>query len=105
MASDRLKQLQQFYKEDPDDPFNLYVLALEYLKYDQQKSKTCFESLLDAHPDYLPACYHAGKLFMDLGEKEKAITVFLKGISLAKKLNDKKTLRELQSAYDEVMFD
>ena len=105
MDSDRLKQLQEFYEEDPRDPFNLYALALEYLKYDQEKSKTYFESLLHEHPDYLPTYYHAGKLFMDLGEKEKAITVFLNGISLGKKLNDKKTLRELQSAYDEMIFD
>ena len=105
MPSDRISQLQQFYEEDSSDPFNIYALALEYLKYDSAKSKSLFESLLTLHGEYLPTYYHAAKLYQETGEKEKAISVFAKGIALARKLNDTKTLRELRSAYDEMMFE
>ncbi len=105
MPSDRIIQLQKFYEEDPGDPFNLYALALEYLKYDPAKARILFVRLLEIHDGYLPTYYHAAKLFQETGDKEKAIAVYESGIALAKKLNDTKTLRELKSAYDELMFD
>jgi hypothetical protein len=105
MPSDRLLQLHKFYDEEPGDPFNLYALALEYLKHDTARSRQYFETLLTVHENYLPAYYHAAKLYLGLGEKEKAAMVFLNGMSLARKIKDPKTLRELQSAYDEMMFE
>lgn len=104
MATDRLAQLQQYYEEDPGDPFNLYALAQEYLKSAPEKSRHLFETLLQQHADYLPTYYHAAKLFQEMNEKEKAIRIFENGIELAKKLNDTKALRELRSALDELMF-
>src|SRR5687768_3740379 len=105
MATDRITQLEQFYEEDPLDPFNLYALALEYLKSKPAKSQILFERLLENHPDYLPVYYHAAKLYQEFGQREKAAKVFKNGISLAEKLKDAKTLRELKSAYDELMFE
>lgn len=105
MENNRLIQLQKFYNEDPADPFNIYALALEYLKYDPEKSTELFEILLNIHKNYLPAYYHAAKLYMERGEKEKATKVYENGISLARSLKDSKAMRELQSAYDEIMFD
>jgi len=104
MTSDRLKQLQEFYDEDPVDPFNLYALALEYLKHEPRMSGKLFQDLLDLHPEYLPTYYQAAKLYAELGENEKAISVFESGIALATKLDDTKARRELKSAYDELMF-
>jgi lipoprotein NlpI len=104
MALDRLKQLQEFYDEDPTDPFNLYALAIEYLKHNPHISAQLFQDLLDKHSDYLPTYYHAAKLYAELGELEKASTVYELGIALATRLNDMKARRELKSAYDELMF-
>lgn len=105
MATDRIEQLKKYYEEDPHDPFNLYALALEYLQSDPGISQSFFEELLQAHQDYLPTYYHAARLYQDLGLREKAITTYARGISLARKLNDHKAVRELQSAYDELMFE
>ena len=105
MPSDRLSQLQEFYNDDPRDPFNLYALALEYLKKEPVTACELFNKLLQDQPDYLPTYYHAAKLYTELGDKEKAVTIYANGIALAKKLNDVKTLRELRSAYDELMFE
>ena len=105
MSLSRLELLKEYYRQDPNDPFNMYALAIEYLKSDTGQSKHFFVELLNKHPDYLPSYYHAAKLFTDLNEKEKAIEVYEKGIALAKEKKEFKALRELQSAYDELMFE
>jgi tetratricopeptide (TPR) repeat protein len=105
MPTDRIKQLQKFYEEDPLDPFNLYALALEHLNFDPGKTQSLFEILLNDHKDYVPTYYHAAKLCQERGQREKAIRIFELGISVAEKQKDNKALRELKSAYDELMFE
>jgi len=105
MSLNRLTQLQQFYDDNPEDPFNIYALALEYQKTNIEKSRALFETLIDAHPEYVPTYYHAAKLFEQIGEKEKAIATFEAGISMARKQNQVKAARELQSALDELTFE
>jgi Tfp pilus assembly protein PilF len=105
MNTSRLDMLLQYYKEEPNDPFNIYALALEYLKSDLSKSQELFTILLSSHESYLPAYYHSAKLFHDLRKKEKAIEIYEKGMAIARKQQDQKTLRELQSAYQEMMFE
>ena len=102
---DRLKVLEGFYHEDPDDPFNVYALALEYLKTDTQKSLQLFEELLASHPDYVPTYYHAAKLYYELHERDKSISVYEKGLQVALKSKDMKAHRELKAAYDEMMYE
>lgn len=103
--SSRLDLLQQFLKEDPNDPFNIYALALEYQKHDIAKALFYFNELLNNHPDYLPTYYHLGKLYQELQEREKGLAVFQQGIEKAKLKQDSKTLRELQAAYLELEFE
>jgi hypothetical protein len=105
MSQSRLDLLEQYYKDDPNDPFNIYALALEYQKTDQPKSILFFEKLLRDHADYLPAYYHAAKLFSNLDQGSKAKDVYESGIALARKVQDHKALRELQSAYNEFLFE
>jgi tetratricopeptide (TPR) repeat protein len=105
MATERINQLQQFYEDDPNDPFNLYALTLEYLKYDHQKAAAYFDLLVEKHKDYLPTYYHAAKFFLEAGNRDKAIQLYERGLALARELRDSKAQRELQSAYDELMFE
>lgn len=100
-----MEQLKQFVTEDPGDPFNWYALALEYLHTDQNKSLEIFEKLLREHASYIPTYYHAGKLYLEFKNPERAIDVFEKGIVLAKNQNNIKTLNELRSALDELEFE
>src|SRR5690606_41595634 len=104
MNADRLKQLEEFYREEPDDPFNVYALALEYQKSYTDKAAEFFDLLLRKHAEYLPAYYHAAKFFQNLGHEERAINTYDKVIALATKVKDHKALRELRSAYDELML-
>ena len=104
MTTDRLEQLIKFHEEDPGDPFTLYGLALEYQKTDRLKSDRCFDTLLNKFPDYLPTYYHAAKLKSEFGHTDAAADIYKRGMELAQKLRDDSTLRELKSAYDEMMF-
>lgn len=102
---ERLQQLTQFYTDDPDDPFNVYALALEYLKHDTGKAKDLFDELLNRHKDYIPTYYHAAKLYQDIDDKDKAIAIYEKGLEVSKRMNDLKAWRELNSAYQELIFE
>ena len=104
MAS-RIQELEGFVKEDPRDPFNLYALALEYLKTDIRKAVLIFNQLLKEHADYLPTYYQLGKLYADISENEKALEVFDVGIRVAGDQQNHKAMRELQSARQELLLD
>jgi len=101
----RLEQLLHFLHEEPQDPFNIYVVALEYQKTDNLKALEFFELLLKDHTEYLPTYYHAGKLLVELEKIERAKEVFRKGIDIAQFRNDEKAFRELRNAYAEIEFD
>ena len=103
--SSRIEQLQQFVNEDPTDPFNLYALALEYQKIDEHKALDIFNRLLSEHAEYVPTYYHLGKLYQGLTEVERALKVFEQGIEESRKQNDLKSLRELQAARQELLFE
>lgn len=101
----RLEILLQHLEEDPHDPFNIYAVAMEYMKTDINKAVKFLLLLLHEHEDYLPTYYHLGKLKQQLGHTEAAKRVFAKGIEKAEKAGEFKTLRELQNALAEVEYE
>lgn len=98
----RLALLEQYYTEDPGDPFNIYALALEYRRDHPTKTTTLFNILLERHPTYIPVYYQAGILMMETGESERAKEVILNGIAAARIAGDQKALNELKSLLDEL---
>lgn len=101
----RLEQLFDFLKEDPNDPFTLYAIATEYLKSDVQKALTYYEKLLTEHPEYVGTYYHAAKLYADLGRNEEAENTFKKGIEVSEAAGNRNANRELKGAYQQFMDD
>ena len=105
MNSDRIRQLELFLHETPDDPFLLYALALEYLRVNPEKAAGLFTRLLDEFPDYLPTYYQAAGFAAARGETENAASIYLRGIALAQLQKDPLALRELQTAYNQFLFE
>jgi tetratricopeptide (TPR) repeat protein len=105
MNQKRLSLLQQYYEEDPNDPFNIYALATEYKNKEPEKALDYFRILMQQHPDYVATYYHLAHLYIDLGEGDEAKAVFEKGIEKATEKGQSTLLRELKSAYDEFMMD
>jgi Tfp pilus assembly protein PilF len=99
MEKTLLQNLLVFYEEDPNDPFNIYALALEYMKTDNGQAEKYFNKLLEEHPDYLATYYPAAAFFAGLDRIEKAELIYQKGIDLALLNNNTKTHQELLRAY------
>ena len=102
---DRVERIKEMLKENPKDSFLQHALALEYIKSgDDREAKKLFESVLENEPGYIGTYYHLAKLLERVGETDKAIIVYEKGMEEAKKAGDNHSLSELRSAYEELTF-
>ncbi|GGB79897.1 tetratricopeptide repeat protein [Dyadobacter sediminis] len=99
MTNSLLENLLAFYREDPDDPFNMYALAMEYAKSDPAKAGQFYNMLLTEHSAYLPTYYHAAAFFALRDKVEQADEIYRKGIELALLQKNNKTHQELVRAY------
>lgn len=100
MNTARLDKLKQFTEEEPDDPFNWYALAMEYLKFDRSRALEILNELIRNHPSYLPTYYQAGLLQAAHGNPDEARRILEHGWTLAQKQQDGKTARELRAAIE-----
>jgi hypothetical protein len=105
MKNTRLQQLLEYLEDDPQDPFNRYAVATEYKSERPELALEMLMELIDLHPTYLPAYYHAGQLQIFFDQKDVAETTLAAGIELAKAQQNQLTLRELQNALNELLFD
>ncbi len=101
----RVMLLLEFLEEDPNNPFNVYALALEYQNIDPEKATYYFDQLLKSHQDYLPTYFQAALFFADQENVEKARGIYQAGIALAQKDQDRHTLKELENAYQNFLFE
>ncbi|TDE03269.1 tetratricopeptide repeat protein [Flavobacterium sandaracinum] len=99
--NNRIEQLQEFLKEDSNDSFLKYALALEYvLVKEKDTAVNYFLKLLNDDENYVASYYQLGKLYESLNEVDKAAEIYKRGIEIAKKMGNKKTLLELQEVYN-----
>ncbi len=105
MNQERIQQLKSFIKEEPNDPFNHYALAMEYYNELPDKAMEVLEQLTRQHPDYLPTYFKLAHLFWEAEEWDEADETFQAGIALAEKQSDSKALTELKSAYQNFEFE
>jgi uncharacterized protein HemY len=101
----RLEQLLRFAQEEPQDPFNIYAVAMEYLKLDSSKAIPFFETLITNHPDYVPTYYTYGKLLQQEKNFAKARKIFESGIEKGKLASNVKAVSELKNALSELAFE
>lgn len=95
----RLNQLLAFHEEDPGDSFVRFALAAEYVKLKQyEKALETFKELYESDPSYVGLYYHYGKLLQQLGNSDKAASIYREGIAIATKITDFHARSELQSA-------
>lgn len=99
MQVERLKILLEYLEEEPNEPFNIYAVAMEYINKDKKQALVYLEELLKNHPDYLPTYYHAADLMVEF-EMDNAEEVYQKGIEVARNQGNTKAERELKSAYE-----
>jgi len=97
MNSNRIQLLEQYAKEDPNDPFPVYALGLELVPENPARAKELFDRVMDRHPDYVPTYYHAALLAINQSESDRARSIITKGVEKAKTLKDFKAVAELEA--------
>jgi tetratricopeptide (TPR) repeat protein len=102
---DRMAVLRDYIKEEPENPFNYYALALEISNLDPTEASELYDYVLENHPDYLPVYFSSALFFFELDQISKAKTLFEKGIKLAESQNEGKALKELTNAYQNFLFE
>lgn len=105
MNEARIDLLKTYIKEEPNDPFNYYGLACEYMHEEPDEALKLFETLLADHKDYLPTYYQAAQLLVSFEKNEAAVAVYEKGIALAKVQNNAKAIKELSAALQNLLFE
>ncbi len=97
----RIEILKSYLKEDPEDSFSNYALALEYLNDNQdQLAVDMLEGILRKDENYLAAYYQLGKAYEKISRIEDARRTYKRGIPVGIRLGNQKTVSELRSAVD-----
>ncbi len=100
---ERIQKLLEFLKQSEGDSFLQHALALEYIKIgNDSEALRLFTNVIEKDPAYVGSYYHLGKLYERLGETDKAIEVYEKGMFEAKKAKDNHSYNELMGAREEL---
>ena len=96
---DRLALLQDFLRDDPDDPFTRFALAQEHAKRGEaDRALDLYRGLAEDRPDYVGTYYHLGALLRQLGRDGEARDVLRAGVQAATAAGDAHARAELQGA-------
>ncbi len=102
---DKVSKIKEFLSANPTDSFLKHALALEYIKLgNDEQARDLFEEILNREPGYIGSYYHLAKLQERLGETDKAVQVYKKGMEEAMKAGDNHAYGELKGAYEELTF-
>jgi Tfp pilus assembly protein PilF len=101
----RIEKILEFLNQQPKDNFLRHALALEYIKIgDDLKARDLFVAILTEFPEYIGSYYHLAKILEKLQEKDAAIEWYEKGMAAAKLAKDDHSYRELQAAYEDLVY-
>ena len=99
MHTDRLLQLLEMLEESPKDSFLLFATAKEYENMDDpDQALDYFQLLMETNPAYVGLYYHLGKLLEKQERPEEAVSIYKKGMEVAKSQNDRHSYNELSGA-------
>lgn len=88
-------------KENPQDPFNQYLMALECLKEDNRvEAILLFDNIYTTSPNYLPVYYIYALNLIELKRFKEAHLIIEKGIQVANNTNKEKVKNELSQLLD-----
>jgi Tfp pilus assembly protein PilF len=98
---DRVAMLKELLTADPSNAFARYGLAMEYAKSgDVAGALAEFTTILQHHPDYVPAYQMAGQTLMDAGRTVEARKMFEDGIAAAHRSRNPHAASEMQGMLD-----
>jgi Tfp pilus assembly protein PilF len=97
----RMRQLQQMLTRQPDDPFLLYGVAMEYKKAgDSGRALDYFGQVLRRDPNYCYAYYQQAQVHELLGDVAAARQTLRAGLEAADRSGDSHARQEIETALD-----
>lgn len=97
MQNDRLSRLLEMEKSDNQDVTLKYMIGLEYKNNSNDKCEEYFILLKKEYPEYLATYYTAGEYYYNKEDYDNSTLFLRKGIEIATKQENKKTLDELKN--------
>ena len=99
----RLQLLTQFLRENPNDSFARYGLAMEYSKAgNTERALEEFSQLLEIDPDYTAAYFMAAQTLARAGQTEEARRMLTKGIASAARTGNAHAKAEMEAMLEEL---
>ena len=96
-----MRQLQQMLQRQPDDPFLLYGVAMEFKKAgDAAGALEYFQRVTGKDPNYCYAYYQRGLVHESQGETEAAKRSYREGIEAADRTGDAHARGEIEAALE-----
>ena len=101
----RIEKILDFLRQQPNDNFLRHALALEYIKIGEEiQARDLFIQILTESPEYIGSYFHLAKCLEKLQDRSAAIEWYEKGMAAAKLAKDDHSYRELQGAYEDLVF-
>ena len=98
MNEQRFEALKIMLNDNPNDPFALYGLALEYKSDgDLDSAKPLLEKSIQVDPTQIYAYYQLAEVLIGLDEIDSAIDILQQGIEVAEDARDSKAIHELEA--------
>jgi len=99
----KIEKLLEYMRTSDKDSFLQHALALEYIKIgNDEEARNLFNELLLREPTYVGSYYHLGKLLERVGDFDKAIRIYRRGMEEAKRAGDNHSYNELMGALEEI---
>jgi tetratricopeptide (TPR) repeat protein len=99
----RLEMLRQVLKENPNDAFARYGLAMEYSKSGAiDSAMTEFNRLLELHPDYTAGYFMAAQALASAGRTGEARQMLHAGIASAARTGNAHAKSEMEAMLAEL---
>jgi Flp pilus assembly protein TadD len=103
MSEDRLQLLAQFLRENPNDAFARYGLAMEHSnRGNVEEALAEFNKLIELHPDYAAGYFMAAQMLARAGRSDEARTLLEGGIAAAARTGNAHAKSEMQAMLDEL---
>lgn len=99
--SERMKKLRAMLDKQPDDPFLVYGLGMEYKKAgDGPRAIESFDRTIQLDPGYCYAYFQKGQAHESAGDVDAARRAYRAGMEAATRKGDAHALDEIRGALE-----
>lgn len=97
----RIDILEASLREQPDDTFTRYLLAMEYRSAGRiDDAIALLQTIIQADTNYVPAHFQLAQCFEQIERFDEARAAYELGIQIARQTGDRHAANEMQQALD-----